>query len=60
MNDKRNWIMFARQSSRDNCIGKARFVDCHYDVTEETLTMEIKMNGKVYTGVLQPVNEEEE
>ena len=60
MEDKRKWIMFARQSSRDNCLGKARFVDCDYDVAEDALYMEIKMYDKVYMGVLLPVDKEEE
>ena len=57
-----NWILFAKRSSRDNCIGKGRIMDCRL-VGDLGALLEIDMtlNGVRYKGTLaQAVTQEEE
>ena len=52
MSDKK-WIMFARWSSRDNCLGKARILDCEINPENGNLSLDITLEGIRYIGVLQ-------
>ena len=56
------WILFAKRSSRDNCLGKGRIMDCRL-VGDLGAMLEIDMtlDGVRYMGTLaQAVTQEEE
>ena len=56
------WILFAKRSSRDNCLGKGRIMDCRL-VGDLGAMLEIDMtlDGVRYMGTLaQAVTREEE
>jgi len=60
----RKWINFARYSDRNNCIGKGRILQTEIrNKTEEfprQLYIEMRLDGELFIGSLNAINEEEE
>jgi len=60
----RKWINFARYSDRTHCIGKGRILQTEIrNKTEEfprQLYIEMRLDGELFIGSLNAINEEEE
>jgi len=46
-----NWIMFAKRSSRDNCLGKGRILDC-FIAGDNSLYIDMTLDGVRFVGNL--------
>ena len=46
------WIMFAKRSSRDNCLGKGRILDCKI-AGENSLYIDMTLDGVRFVGNLR-------
>jgi len=46
-----NWIMFAKRSSRDNCLGKGRILDCKI-ADDNSLYIDMMLDGIRFVGNL--------
>jgi len=61
-----NWILFAKRSSRDNCIGKGRILDCRLNkrgvefVEGFVLEIDMTLDGVRFAGRLSPVCKQDE
>ena len=58
-NYETRWIMFAKRSSRDNCLGKGRIHDCFF-ITQTTLHIDMTLNGVRFAGNIEQIGQEEE
>jgi len=56
----RRWINFARWTNRDNCVGKGKVLDCEYNVADESLMIDMTLDGVRFIGTLHQYKEEEE
>ena len=60
------WILFAKRSSRDNCIGKGRILDCRLNkrgvefVEGFVLEIDMTLDGVRFAGRLSPVCKQDE
>tara|TARA_R100000700_G_scaffold41068_2_gene59457 strand:+ start:9873 stop:10076 length:204 start_codon:yes stop_codon:yes gene_type:complete len=60
------WILFAKRSSRDNCIGKGRILDCRLNkrgvefVEGFLLEIDMTLDGVRFAGTLAPVCKQDE
>ena len=57
MTEDTNWILFAKRSSRDNCIGRGRILDCK--VGDNSLYIDMTLDGVRFVGNLTDVLVEE-
>lgn len=60
------WILFAKRSSRDNCLGKGRILDCFHIAAGtglgggNKLHIDMMLNGVRFIGNIEEIGQEEE